>query len=104
MEPDAFMIWKSAPFFVEIQGSIYSEKVMNEKFNRYVSYYMSNEWQQEPWQPEDKKIFPKTILITDTRYNSPRHSGVQFFQALDIKQFLTFAARTHEIKKTLQGR
>lgn len=45
MEPDIFMIWKRAPFFLEIQRSIYSEKVMNEKVNRYVSYYMSNEWQ-----------------------------------------------------------
>lgn len=99
MEPDAFMIWKRAPFFVEIQRSIYSEKVMSEKFRRYIPYYMSNEWQQEPWQPEDKKIFPKIILITSRRYNLPRHSGVQFFQVQDIKQFLTFASITREIKK-----
>ncbi len=99
MEPDAFMIWKRAPFFVEIQRSIYSDKVMNEKFQRYVSYYMSNEWQQEPWQPEGKKIFPKIILITSRRYNLPRHPGVQFFQVQDIKQFLTFVSKTQEIKK-----
>ncbi|WP_336863870.1 hypothetical protein [Peribacillus frigoritolerans] len=101
MEPDLFMIWKRAPFFVEIQRSVYSEKVMNEKFNRYFTYYMSNEWQHEPWQPEDKKVFPKIILLTDTRYNLPRHSGVQFFQVQDIKQFLTFASRTQDIKKDL---
>lgn len=100
MEPDAFMIWKRAPFFVEIQRSIYSEKVMNEKFNRYVSYYMSNEWQQEPWQPEGKKVFPKIILITDTRYNFTHHSAVQFFQIQDIKQFLTFASKSKQIKMT----
>lgn len=99
MEPDAFMIWKRAPFFVEIQRSIYSEKVMNEKFNRYISYYMSNEWQHEPWQPEGKKIFPKIILITDTRYNLPQHSNVHFFQVQNIKHFLTFASRTEDIKK-----
>lgn len=99
MEPDAFMIWKRAPFFVEIQRSVYSEKVMNEKFNRYVSYYMSSEWKHESWQPEDKKVFPKIILITDTRYNLPTHSGVQFFQVHNIKQFLTFASRTQDIKK-----
>ncbi|MFS0767084.1 hypothetical protein [Peribacillus phoenicis] len=99
MEPDAFMIWKRAPFFVEIQRSIYSEKVMNEKFNRYVSYYMSNEWQHEPWQPENKKIFPKIILITDNLYNLPIHSGVQFFQVQNIRQVLIFASKTREIKK-----
>ncbi|HER2169493.1 TPA: replication-relaxation family protein, partial [Streptococcus pyogenes] len=99
MEPDAFMIWKRAPFFVEIQRSVYSEKVMNEKFMRYVSYYMSNEWQQETWQPIDKRIFPKIILITDTRYQLPRHSAVQFFQVQDIKRFLTFASKTREISR-----
>ncbi|MFJ7977949.1 hypothetical protein ACIQZI_20070 [Peribacillus sp. NPDC096379] len=98
MEPDAFMIWKRAPFFVEIQRSVYSEKVMNEKFMRYVTYYMSNEWKQESWQPADKKVFPKIILITDTRYNLPRHSGVHFFQVQDIKQFLVFATKTREQK------
>ncbi|MFS0766172.1 hypothetical protein [Peribacillus phoenicis] len=100
MEPDTFMIWKRAPFFVEIQRSIYSEKIMNEKFNRYVSYYMSNEWQHEHWQPEGKKVFPKIILITDTRYTLPQHSAVQFFQVQNIKHFLSFAFRTQDIKKT----
>lgn len=99
MEPDAFMIWKRAPFFVEIQRSVYSAKVMADKFNRYVSYYMSNEWQQEAWQPENKKVFPKIIMITDTRYDIPRHSEITFFQVQDIKQFLIFASRTREIKK-----
>lgn len=99
MEPDLFMIWKRAPFFVEIQRSIYSEKVMNEKFNRYVSYYMSNEWQDEPWQPEDKKVFPKIILITDTRYNLPQHSNIHFFQVQNIRHFLTLASKNQDIKK-----
>ena len=98
MEPDAFMIWKRAPFFVEIQCSVYSEKVMNGKFMRYVSYCMSNEWQQEPWQPVDKKVFPKIILITSTRYNLPHHSAVRFFQIQDIKQLLTLTSKTREIK------
>ncbi|WP_110926825.1 hypothetical protein [Bacillus massiliglaciei] len=101
MEPDAFMIWKRAPFFVEIQRSIYSEKVMNEKFARYVSYFQSCEWQQESWQPDHKNVFPKILLITDTRYNLPRHSSVQFFQVQNLEQFLTFATRGLETKKSL---
>ncbi|MFF5813116.1 hypothetical protein ACFY5J_16780 [Peribacillus butanolivorans] len=71
---------------------------MNEKFNRYVSYFMSNEWQHEPWQPEGKKIFPKIILIADNWYNLPIHSGVQFFQFQDIKQFLTLTSKTEGIR------
>jgi hypothetical protein len=87
MEPDGFMIWKRAPFFIEIQRSVYSEKVMNEKVKRYEAYFLSNEWQQEPWQPEHKKVFPVVILITDTRYkiDSPY---VKFVQVQDIDQLL----------------
>lgn len=104
MEPDAFMIWKRSPFFIEIQRSVYSERIMNEKFNRYVSYFLSNEWQQESWQPVDKKIFPKIILISDTKYTLPRHDAVNFFQVKDINQFLTFASKTRETKpSTLNG-
>jgi hypothetical protein len=101
MEPDAFMIWKRALFFVEIQRSVYSEKVMNEKFMRYVAYFMNNEWQHEPWQPANKKIFPKIILITNTKYNLPRHSAVQFFQVQNIKQFITMVSAPRERKKGL---
>ncbi|CAH0126607.1 hypothetical protein SRABI133_00106 [Peribacillus simplex] len=80
MEPDIFMIWKRAPFFLEIQRSIYSEKVMNEKVNRYVSYYMSNEWQNSH---------------ATARLKSFPYSNVQFFQVQDIKQFLTFASKIY---------
>lgn len=87
MEPDAFMIWKKAPFFVEIQRSIYSEKVMNEKISRYESYFMSNEWQQESWQPVNKKVFPAVIVITNTRYKieSPY---IKFYQVPNIGQLV----------------
>jgi hypothetical protein len=43
MEPDASMRWKKGPFFVEIQRSVYSDKVMQEKVGRYEAYFMSNE-------------------------------------------------------------
>lgn len=41
-DPDAFMLWKKSPFFVEIQRSVYSDKVMKEKINRYEQYFISN--------------------------------------------------------------
>jgi len=90
MEPDAFMIWKRAPFFVEIQRSVYSERVMKEKVNRYEAYYLSNEWCLEPWQPDNKKVFPSVIMLTDTRYNieSPY---VRFYQVQNIEQLLNLS-------------
>lgn len=93
MEPDGFMIWKRSAFFIEIQRSVYSEKVMNEKVKRYEAYHLSNEWQEEPWQhPEqEKRAFPVVILITDTRYkiDSPY---VKFIQVQDVDQLLKLYA------------
>ena len=62
-EPDVFTIWKGAPWFVEIQRSQFSDKVMQEKMNRYEQYYLSGEWEQEPWQPAGKKLFPYVWII-----------------------------------------
>lgn len=62
-EPDVFTIWKGAPWYVEIQKSQFSDKVMQEKMNRYEQYYLSGEWEQESWQPAGKKLFPYVWII-----------------------------------------
>lgn len=87
MEPDAFMIWKGSPFFVEIQRSVYSSKVMEEKVQRYESYFLSNEWQQESWQPSNKKVFPSVIMVSDTRYDI-QSSSITFHQVQSIEQLV----------------
>lgn len=87
MEPDVFMIWKGSPFFVEIQRSVYSSKVMDEKINRYESYFLSNEWQQEAWQPSNRKVFPSVIMVTDTRYDI-QSSSITFHQVQSIDQLV----------------
>ncbi|MEK4886400.1 replication-relaxation family protein [Bacillus sp. FSL W8-0223] len=98
MEPDAFMIWKRAPFFVEIQRSIYSARVMDEKVKRYEEYFFSNEWQQEAWQPQNKKVFPAVIIITDTRYNI-ESSYIRFFQVANISELVSmFESKNQNIK------
>jgi hypothetical protein len=88
MEPDAFMRWRKGPFFVEIQRSVYSDKVMKEKVSRYEQYYLSNEWQQEPWQPANKKVFPTVLMMTDTRY-SIESPYVRFIQLQNIEQLVS---------------
>lgn len=98
MEPDAFMIWKRAPFFVEIQRSVYSARVMDEKVKRYEEYFFSNEWQQEAWQPQNKKVFPAVIIITDTRYNI-ESSYIRFFQVANISELVSmFESKNQNIK------
>lgn len=62
-EPDAFMIWKNTPFYVEIQRSKYTKPQMQEKMNRYEKYYLSGDWQNEAWQIPQKKIFPPVWII-----------------------------------------
>ena len=98
MEPDIFMIWRRAPFFVEIQRSVYSKNVMNAKFERYQEYYDSGQWQNEPWQPSNTKVFPRVLLITDTRYELPTHSPIKFFQAQNLEQF-TAITTTGNVQK-----
>jgi hypothetical protein len=66
-EPDIFCIFRKTPFFIEVQKSIYSEKQMNEKLERYVDLYNSRVLESEPWQP-DKKTFPHILILSDQRY------------------------------------
>lgn len=47
MEPDAFTIWRRSPFFIEVQKSVYSKKIMQDKINRYELYFHSQEWHNE---------------------------------------------------------
>jgi hypothetical protein len=98
MEPDVFMIWKKAPFFVEIQRSVYSDKVMKEKIKRYEDYYFSNEWQNETWQPPTKKVFPAVIMITDTRYRI-ENPYTPFYQVQHIDQLVHMFEPKKEEKK-----
>lgn len=91
MEPDAFMIWKKAPFFVEIQRSIYSKKVMDAKFKRYIEYYLSGEWKNEAWQTGENKVFPRVLIITDTRYELPTFPKIYFIQVQSVDHFIQMA-------------
>lgn len=98
MEPDAFMLWKRGPFFVEIQRSVYSDKVMKEKVSRYEQYYLSNEWQRESWQPANVKVFPTVLMLTDTRYNI-ESSYVRFIQIQNIEELVSlFTPKTSKIE------
>lgn len=69
-EPDIFMIWRGAAFFVEVQRTVYTDKVMQAKLDRYESFYNSGEWQRAPWQPSDRKIFPTIWIIGAGNYNA----------------------------------
>lgn len=69
MEPDVFMIFKGMAWFVEIQRTMYSDKQIKAKFTRYDQYYLSDQWRKEPWQREERQIFPYVWLTGETGYN-----------------------------------
>lgn len=86
MEPDIFMIWKRTAFFVEIQLSTYSNKMIKNKIERYEKYLYSDEWRNESWQPENKKFFPMIWFITDKQYHID--SELRVFQTRNVDDFL----------------
>lgn len=87
MEPDAFTIWRRSPFFIEVQKSVYSKKIMQDKINRYELYFHSQEWHNEPWQPKGSKFFPSILIITDKKYDVTS-SNLRIFQANSIHDFM----------------
>ncbi|PER27234.1 hypothetical protein CN485_20285 [Bacillus cereus] len=87
MEPDAFTIWRRSPFFIEVQKSVYSKKIMQDKINRYELYFHSQEWHNESWQPKDSKFFPSILIITDKKYDVTS-SDLRIFQATSISDFM----------------
>ncbi|UYX53369.1 replication-relaxation family protein [Bacillus thuringiensis] len=87
MEPDAFTIWRRSPFFIEVQKSVYSKKIMQDKINRYELYFHSQEWHKESWQPQGSKFFPSILIITDKKY-SIQSSNLRIFQAESIRDFM----------------
>ncbi|HFJ9466304.1 hypothetical protein CON23_23665 [Bacillus thuringiensis] len=91
MEPDAFTIWRRSPFFIEVQKSVYSKKVMQDKINRYELYFHSQEWHNESWQPKESKFFPSILIITEKYYNISSFS-LRIFQASSISNFLNSLA------------
>lgn len=88
-EPDIFMIWKGAPWHVEIQRTQYSDKQMKEKLQRYDHYFLSNAWQGEAWQRVDKKLFPYLWITGVGKYNIGIRSYKIFQNTIDEMAELT---------------
>lgn len=88
VEPDIFTIFRAIPFYIEVQKSIYSEKIMFDKLDRYEELSQSGIINNETWQREDKKIFPKVLILSDTRYAIDNKYSFQIYQAQSIGQFM----------------
>jgi predicted transcriptional regulator len=81
VEADAVAVWNSGLMFIEIQRSRYTQKVMQEKINRYETYYASKEWKKKFRQ------FPLVIVLTESPYKVET-ANIKLFQAKDIDDFV----------------
>jgi hypothetical protein len=106
-EPDVFAIFRQTPFFIEVQKTLYSEKQMTEKMDRYLDLYNSGIITNEPWQPVNTKIFPHVLILSDQRYAIPGTYPFRILQAPSFTQFLQMLQPTpqpvhNEVKSNLK--
>jgi hypothetical protein len=80
-EPDIFCIYRNTPFFIEVQNSYFNEKQINEKLDRYEELFNSGIIQQEAWQPQDKRVFPTVIILSEQRFAIEKKYPFRIMQA-----------------------
>ena len=78
VEPDIFLKFRGTQFFIEVQRTIYSDKQMDDKIDRYINLFHQNIL--EP--------FPHVLIITDTRYPVDTKLPFRVFQASSFVEFL----------------
>lgn len=97
-EPDIFCIFRRMPMFIEVQKTIYSEKQMNAKLDRYKDLYHSGIIKHEAWQP-DKPLFPNILIITEQRYNIDRSYPFKVAQVQSFSEVLQMLKPRQEKKE-----
>jgi len=86
IRPDICVMWQGSVFFVEIQNSHYTHKVMAEKFRRYQAFYDSGEWRGLPFQTKSAP-FPFVWVVADHKYKIDV-KGFRVFQSKDVADLL----------------
>ncbi|MFD5851104.1 hypothetical protein ACFWGC_13015 [Cytobacillus pseudoceanisediminis] len=79
VEPDIFTVFRKTPFFIEVQKTLYSDKQMAEKINRYVDLCRSNVL---------PKPFPHVLIVSEQRYAIDGVWPFKVFQAQTFSQFI----------------
>jgi hypothetical protein len=80
VEPDIFATFRDTHFFIEVQRTLYSDKQMNEKINRYLDFYHSGVM---------AKPFPHLVILSEQRYAIDIELPFKVFQAQSFNLFLT---------------
>ncbi|MFG6315999.1 replication-relaxation family protein [Bacillus velezensis] len=99
VRPDVCVMWRGSVWFVEVQRTHYTQKIMNEKMARYSNYYQSGAWQLLPFHKENAP-FPYVWIITDHKYPI-KTAGFRVFQSKNVEAFLSeVAARQKAAQQT----
>jgi hypothetical protein len=90
-EPDIFCQFRQTNFFVEVQRTLYSDKQMNEKLDRYVELYNSGVMTSP---------FPHVLILSDQCYaiDYSNHYPFKIFQAESFTQFVNSLTPTKQVK------
>jgi hypothetical protein len=79
-EPDIYCKYRNTGFFVEVQRTVYSEKQMNEKLDRYIDLYNSGNMAAP---------FPHVLILSDQRYAIDGSYPFKVFQAESFTKFIS---------------
>lgn len=78
VEPDIFCEFRETHFFIEVQRTLYSDKQMQEKIDRYVDLYHSGIMPTP---------FPHVLIISEQRYALDGEYPFKLYQAQSFTQF-----------------
>ncbi|MEH7389673.1 hypothetical protein [Bacillus sp. JJ1474] len=79
-EPDVFCKYRKTNFFIEVQRTVYSDKLMSDKLDRYIDLYNSGIMAAP---------FPHVLILSDQRYGIDGDYPFQVFQAESFGKFLS---------------
>ncbi|MFD2446356.1 hypothetical protein ACFSO7_20555 [Bacillus sp. CGMCC 1.16607] len=88
-EPDIFCKYRKTNFFIEVQRTVYSEKQMHEKLDRYVDLYNSGNMESP---------FPHVLILSGQRYAIDGQYPFKVFQAESFGLFEKGLKQEKEVK------
>lgn len=88
-EPDIFCLYRKTGFFIEVQKSIYSEKQMQDKLERYMDLFNTGIMAAP---------FPHVLILSDQRYAIDGEYPFKVFQSEFFTQFISGLKKENAIK------
>lgn len=97
VEVDAYAYVRKTAFFIEVQKTVYTEKQMEDKIERYIHLYNSGSIAHP---------FPHLLIISDQRYALDGDYPFKIFQAESYKTFMSSLKSEHsqpQVKKEVNS-